>query len=65
MMSALVVDTKEMNIVQMVLVVTRLIALACDLRLHSYNMARAHKFKDYIVFSIDFHLKPLYVLDPI
>ena len=50
MISALVAGTKEMSIVQMVLVVTRLIALVCDLRQHSYNMARAHKFKDYIVF---------------
>jgi len=45
MTSALVADTEKMNIVQMVLVVKRLIALVCDLKQHSCNMARDHKIK--------------------
>jgi hypothetical protein len=45
MTSALVAVTEKMNIVQMVLVVTRLIALVYDLRQHFCNMVRAPKFK--------------------
>jgi hypothetical protein len=39
--SALVAVTEKMNIVQMVLVVTRLIALVLDIKQHFCNMARA------------------------
>jgi hypothetical protein len=38
MTSALVADTEKMNIVQMVLAVTRLFALVYDLEQHSCNM---------------------------
>ena len=38
MTSVLVADTEKMNIVQMVLAVTRLIALVYDLEQHSCNM---------------------------
>ena len=45
MTSALVAGTEKMNIVRMVLVVKRHIALVWDLKQHSCNMARDDKIK--------------------
>ncbi|HET6717301.1 MAG TPA: hypothetical protein VFG90_09235 [Nitrososphaeraceae archaeon] len=45
MTSALVAGTEKMNIVRMVLVVKRVIALVWDSKQHSCNMAPAHKIK--------------------
>jgi hypothetical protein len=46
MTSALVAVTEKMNIVQMDLVATRLIALVYNLERHFCNMARAHNIKN-------------------
>jgi hypothetical protein len=45
MTSALVAGTEKMNILRMVLGVKATIALVCDLKQHSCNMARTPKFK--------------------
>ena len=45
MTSALIVGTKNMNIVPMVLDVTTIYALVRDLGQHSCNMAQVHRIK--------------------
>lgn len=45
MTSALIAGTERMNIIRRVLVVITTIALVCDLKQHSCNMARAYKVK--------------------